>query len=661
MPQFLITGPDGKKYKVTGADANGALNALKSQLGHATGDASPPPVPQPNAAPPPSGNPGMWSTAAEALDTLTSGGQSKLNAAGGALVDSAFDYAKGNGWNYGDNYNKILQEQRDNQSTYNEQNPGLTALGQAGGIALGIARGPVWGAGLKGAAVTGAGYGAAGGALTDANSIGERIKNTAVGAGTGGFIGGTGYGLGKVIAKGAEKVSRAFSTLNAPPLTKAESEVYDLIQKAGGPAAVQQKLAQLGPEAALADVLGSSGTAAGRRAANISPEAREILTDFVSGRKAGQNTRLAADIETASGLPVGNTKNVEALKKDANAKLRPQINAAYAAARKAGYDIPLDLFDNIITTPVGVKAFRQALDNVTSRAARDPSAGGNLAVLDETKRLLDGYATQGFRIGDPMAGEYADTAKALRAAVDSHLASGNEYSAARGLRQNAYKSDEAFDLGAQLGGSRIPLGLPQAAGKVAPQFQPNVAQGYGAQKVESLLNKGATEGAYADMITPQGRAASQAALGPRNSIVENALGRERQFNITNKEIVGNSTSARQIAEMAGYGMSAAAVSQLMGNDIWTTGLTGLLGAVGRKALPTIAQKLVTKNQRTVAPFLADILTKAGLPTTRPIPPGFLEKVVTGGDQKLAKTLYLMWAQHLQSSEKTKPQTNLAYQ
>lgn len=33
MPSYIITGPDGKKYKVTGADAQGALNALRKQLG----------------------------------------------------------------------------------------------------------------------------------------------------------------------------------------------------------------------------------------------------------------------------------------------------------------------------------------------------------------------------------------------------------------------------------------------------------------------------------------------------------------------------------------------------------------------------------------------------------------------------------------------------
>lgn len=660
MPSYIITGPDGKRYKVTGPDPQGAMNALKQQLGGGVSSAGMAPdiggmLPdKPLAQPEPVGNSSLWSSGREGVETLTMGGQSKLNAAGGALVDSAFDWARGNGWNWTDNYNKLLQEERDNQTAYNEESPGLATAGRVGGLAIGVARGPAWGRGLKGAAATGAGYGFVGGALEDASSIEDRTLNAIKGAGGGALIGTGGYAAGKVLATGAEKVSRAFSTLRAEPLTKAEMEVYTLIQKAGGPMAVKKKIAELGPDAVLADVLGYAGTATSRRAANISPEARQILTDFVSARKEGQNVRLATDINTAARLPPRNTKTVDVLKKEAYAKVRPTINKAYQVARKVGADVDLKEFDNIITTPVGAPAFKQALDNVTSRAARDPSAGGNLAVLDETKRILDGWAKKGFRDADPMASEYAATAEALRTKLDDML-SGDEYAVARALRQDAYRGDEAFDLGAELGGNNITLGLPQSVPKVKPQHKAKVAQGYAASKVESLLNKNNTAGAYSSLITKQGRDAYRSALGARNTIVDKALKREQQFNLTNSEIVGNSSTSRQIAEMAGYGVGAAAAAQFLGGDIWTTGITGLLGAASRKALPTIAQKLVSDNQRLVAPFLAEILTKAKLPTTRPIPPGFLEKFVTGGDQKLARTLNLIWNGQLQNSS---PQTNL---
>lgn len=603
----------------------------------------------------PKGNPEMWGTGNQAVDFLTMGGSTKLNAAGAGLLDATLGAVKGEGFNFWDNYNKQLEQRRADQQAYAEENPVRAGLGTAGGLALGVARMPVWGKGIKGAIGTGSIYGSLGGVLQDADSIEDRTLNTLKGAGAGTIIGTGGYYGGKAIGWGAEKISKAFATLNAAPLNKAEMEVYELIQAAGGPAAVQQRLSNLGPDAALVDVLGAPGTSVARRASNISPEAREILNDFVSGRKAGQNQRVVGDMENLAGLPQGSTASVDDLVKAANDKSRPQIGAAYDTARRVGKDIPLEAFDNIITTPVGVRAFKQALDNMTSRAARDPSAGGNLAVLDETKRLLDGYAKQAFRAGDPMASEYAATAKALRDRIDQLLkSSGDEYATARALRQQAYESENALRTGEALGGSRVAPNLPEKAGAFGPTDKRLVAQGYVAKQADTLLNRNSTEGAIGQLYTPMGRRAADAALGP--NALDKTLSRERQFNITNKEIVGNSTTGRQLAEMAGWGGGAMGASMLMGNDIWTTGLTGLLGAIGRRSIPTIARKLVTDNQRTVAPFLADILTKANLPVNRPIPPGFLEKFVTDGDQKLAKTLNLIWMGHIQ---KNNPQTNPA--
>lgn len=667
MPTYLLTGPDGKRYRVKAPDQESALNAFRKKMGGAPATAPAeadlsfgmnneisnllPDTPVGQVR----GNPQLWGTGNQAVDTLTMGGSTKLNALGAGLLDSTLGAVKGEGFNFWDNYDKQLAQMRANQQAYADDNPFKTGLGTAAGVALGVARGPTWGRGVKGAAATGAGYGAFAGALEDAGSIEDRTLNVGKGMLAGGLIGSGGYYGGKALGWGAEKVSKALATLNAAPLNKAEMEVYDLIQSAGGVAAVRKRLRELGPDAALADVLGKGGTAASRRAANISPDARQILEDFVGARKETQNVRLARDIESAARLPNRNTNTVDSLKSAANDRVRPIINRAYQAARKAGADIDLKEFDNIITTPVGRPVFQEALDIVTSRAARNPDAGGNLAVLDEAKRLLDGKAEMARRDGSPMESVYRDTAKALREKLDE-LLTNDEYAVARALRQDAYRGDEAFDLGADLARPNVPLGLPQSTRNVNPQHLPKVAQGYGAAKVEQLLNKNATAGAYSTMITPQGRAAYRAALRDRSGIVDKAIDRERQFNITNKEIVGNSTTGRQLAEMAGWGGGAMGASMLMGNDIWTTGLTGLLGAIGRRSIPTIARKLVTDNQRTVAPFLADILSKANLPVNRPIPPGFLEKFVTNGDQKLAKTLNLIWLGHIQ---KNNPQTNPA--
>lgn len=818
----------------------------------------------------PQGNSNYWSMMDQALDTVTMGGSTKGSAAVGGLVDSLFDAANGDGWEFSKNYGKNLDRLRSNQRAYQNENPVRSDVGTGVGVALGITSMPVWGRGLLGAAGTGAVYGTAGGALQDADSLGERAGNALLGTATGAGIGSAGYGLAKGALWGIRKAGDVASVMRAPPEIKALSQIQKTADDVAGPynaMSLSRQLNDLGPDAINADVLGRRGTAIGRGASNISPEAREIVEGTLNARKANQNVRLATDIEGAAGLPIGNTKNVEALKKEAYEAVSPEINRAYRAMREAGYDLPLSPYDDIINTPMGRAAKAKALQSVRNRnfdqtareadnllgvapkkanpgsvanravremgstlgprprkptdlvdfikskggvsdfkgelkaldakqirglvkdggisldqarelAARegfldyrfgnsdravaestvadfldaiddnvrgnpvfssrdmyeadqwrmykdaqasraeiweaakrvadeangrsinddvlrgavsrviergdDPASAledalyedfvkfgseprevpsgifeknnrnySNAALLDEIKRALDDVSSSASRAGlNNKAAQASGMSKALRQRMDAQM-QGDEYATARGLREKAYRSDEAFDIGGLLGSSRVGLGVPQQAMKISPEFQPNVAKGYGATKVEGLLNRGSTEGAYNDLMTPQGKQATAAALGPKAKIVEKGLAREKAFNITNRELLGNSTTARQLAEMAGTGVGTAGVGMLLGFDPATSGTAGLLMAAGRKAIPTITKRLVTENQKAVAPYLAKLLTAHGFPTSQPIPvpqlTNFFEKVATAGDAKMAKTLALIWNQEVQNT------------
>jgi hypothetical protein len=591
-----------------------------------------------------------WGTANEAMDFVSGGLVSKGNAALAGLLDASVGAAKGEGWNYTDNYNKWLDQQRQAQADYNEENPIRSGIGKGAGLALGITQMPVFGKGLSGAAGTGALYGGIMGAGQDANTIGERAQNTVTGGLTGGVIGSGAYGAGSLIGMGLEKVanSRPWQILSANPEERAAMQMAELIRRGGGPGPVGDDLSRLGPDGMLADVLGEPGLAVGRNAANINPEARESIEAALLGRKAGQNQRVVGDMEGVAGLPVGSTKSVDALKKEAYEKVRPQISAAYTAARNAGAELPFEAFDNIITTPVSVPVFKQAVENVTSRAARDPSAGGNLAVLDEMKRLLDGKATQAYRAGDPMESEYRATAKALRERMDELLV-GDEYAAARGLRSQAYRVDDAFDLGEQLGGSRVPLGLPESVAKLDQGLRPNVAQAYASKKADTLLNRGSTEGALNELSTPMGQKASEAALG--KGALDKTLDREKTFNRTVRALTGNSTTARQLAEM---GLFTGAGSLWLTQDPYSSSALGILAALAKKGGPAIARKLASDAQRKSAPLIAQALIGNKLPANvKAMTPSMIERLSTADRYKLAKTLILL------EQQRQKPATNPA--
>lgn len=599
-----------------------------------------------------------WDSSRQAMDTLTMGGTTKGGAAITALLDAALNAATGKGFDYSNQYDENLVALRAAQAQYNQDSPVMARVGDAGGLALGVARLPVAGKGILGALLTGAGYGGVGGALQDAESIPARLKNTATGAGAGALIGGGGYGAGKAVGWGLDKAGKAIKNLTLPPTTRAASEVAAAADDRFGSynaMSMDRELARLGPDAVRADVLGETGRASVRKAANVSPEARETLETFGMARKGNQNVRLAADVQKAGGVPQGSRLTVEELQREAYKKAKPQIDATYTAARKAGAEIPFELFDNIITTPVGAPAFREALDVVTSRAARNPSAGGNLAVLDETKRLLDGKASAAFRSGDSAMGSvYAETAEALRSTIDDVLAKGgDQYAQARALRQAAYKAEEAFDIGEQLAQRNVPLNAAKIAKGVEAGNAPNMAAAYAQTKAQRLLNNSNTEGALTEFVTPMGREATQAAVGKNAKVIDAGVEREKIFNQFNKAL-GNSTTARQLIEAGGAGVAGAGVGGYLSDyDPVTMGVTGILSALARKTGPKLAQKITSEMQMKSAPELARLLIGKGvLPSAEVVGPNVLERLSKVEAEGLMKAILL-------ELQKNNPQTNRA--
>jgi hypothetical protein len=505
---------------------------------------------------------------------------------------------------------------------------GLTLAGRGGTAAM---------TGLKGLAARAGLMGLEGEAFNKVSSMGydqEYVPGLGVAAGAGGQVAGEG------LSAGLTKIGKAVGNYMAPAETRAAQEIFDAAQTVNPQAALAQ-LNDLGPDAMAVDVLGERGIALGRRAANLSPDARETIESAVLGRKSMQNQRVVADLEKAAGLPVGNRMNVDALKKEAYDQVSPQINAAYEAARKAGYDLPREPFRSVLESPLGKEAYQNAEGALLNRAgASGQTSASELARLDQTKRFLDSAAKKAFRAGDDDLGSQAAAlAKALRDQMDASIA-GPEYAAARALRQQAYGTEGAFDLGETLASGRVPFGLPEQAGKVAAGDKAALAKGYAAKQAENLLNRGSTEGALNQLSTPMGREGFIAALGEKAPEIIKALGREKAFNRVAKGISGNSTTARQVAEMMGTGVGSAAAAGAMGYDMTTGGTMGLLAALLKKGGPALQRKFASDASRQVAPHLADLLTRKALPASRPIAATAIEKLSEGSKQALVRALMM---------------------
>lgn len=278
----------------------------------------------------------------------------------------------------------------------------------------------------------------------------------------------------------------------------------------------------------------------------------------------------------------------------------------------------------------------------------------NAAYLDEIKRALDDVTGGAKRAGlNNKADQASNLSKALRRRMDD-LMQGNEYAAARGLREQAYKAEEAFKLGEELGQRNVPMNLPKAVAKVEPQNAPNVAAAYAQTKAQRLLNNANTEGALTEFVTPMGRDASKAALGDKGvKVLDQAVEREKLFNLLNKAL-GNSTTARQLAEIGGAGLTGGAIGGYLSDyDPATMTIMGVLSALARKTGPKMAQRMTSAAQQKTAPELAKLLTSRGLlPEGRVPPKNVLEKLSKTDAEALVKGLLL-------ELQKTNPQTNRA--
>jgi len=607
MPVFEIQGPDGKTYELDAPDQNAAMAALgnigaKQQV---------------------SESPGFFGKVDAAVrgvaDGLTLGFSDEISAGLGA--------ATGIGGTFGD-YSGNLAAQRGRDQSDERTSGGVRLAGQlAGGIALplGAARNGATlvkeGGNLAARGLRYAGEGAAYGAIAGAGSADEdRLTGAVQGGGFGAVAGAAAPAIVNGAARLAQPVVDAARNSFGPAAQQAANRVGTALRTGNLPEAdVQARLAQLGPDAALVDTMGTRGQALARASANVSPDARSTMETFSNARMANQPQRVVSSLETAAGLPQGNRLTVEGLQEAANRRTAPEIGRAYDEARALGYDLPLEDFQEIIGSPMGRRAFAEASRAVQNRmAAGNEGAASNLGLLDAMKRRLDSMGQVAARAGDnDTAAQATSLARTLRQQTDAALG-GPEYSNARALREQAYRTEEAYQTGADLARPRIDLDAPARA-RGGPRMQgpvrPEVGQGYAAEMAEAILNRRGTADSLNRLYAPMQQEAMDAALQGNAAGVRRQLETERVFGDTHRALTGNSTTARQLAEMGAVGVAGAGLGYAGGLDPTQAGVAGVAAALARKGGAAVVNKVRSGNEERVAQEIARILIARGVPTT----------------------------------------------
>lgn len=340
MPQFIITGPDGKKYKVTGPDAQGALNALKRQI---SGTSAPSPTTGMDSEISgmlPDAKLGPTATVSKSqargfglADTLGFGFSDEIGSGIGTLVEKF----KGDQRPMGQIYDDILTRGRAKDKASQEAFP----LDYLGGQAVGaVATLPIGGAGIKGAqgvwqgvkagAKTGAALGGLYGFGSGEGGLEQRVDSAGTGALVGGIVGGALPAVGGAVQGVYRAVRPAVESSNK----YAARKLVQAADRAGTtiPKAMQEvnRIGKTNPEVVLADVLGKSGQRLADAVNVKGGQGAERMFNRLQSRQRNQPDRLLSTVQRSLGDPeayYGNLDNaVQALKTNA----RPIYEAAYS-------------------------------------------------------------------------------------------------------------------------------------------------------------------------------------------------------------------------------------------------------------------------------------------------------------------------------------------
>jgi len=420
----------------------------------------------------------------------------------------------------------------------------------------------------------------------------------------GGLMGGAASaGVEKTIQAGRRFIDpmRGFAK-SGPAEQQATARILLAAKNAGiDDATAQRKLAELGPDGFIADVLGKRGQSLARSSANLSPDARTLLEEASTQRMGGQTDRLLAALQGAAGTPVG--KTVDEVVENISKASRPAINQAYNAAKAAGYDMPRTPFDQILSSPKVMSAIKQAEKEIADRVAvYGPEEASQLAVYDAAKKILD---RMGWKEGDDVAKALA--AK-LRQTVDQNLP---EYKGARALAEGIKKQQEAVMFGAEGAQRTIPNDFIKRV--TASQYPTSVSQGYALAQMERIANNKTGQNAL-DMLTgtKAGRDALVAALGPRSKNVTNQVSAERAFLDFDRGLKGGSTTARQLAELGFVGGTAGA-GYMTGFDPMQAGSIAGAAVLAKRGGSKLMEAIAKKNEAAVAPEVARRLIERSLP------------------------------------------------
>ena len=337
----------------------------------------------------------------------------RIAAAGGA--------ATGIGGTFGD-YSGNLARQRAEDERLQKEAPAANTLAHLAGGALTVPLGAgVMGPAAEGTGLlaktlmsgaTGAGIGAVQGAsdAPDLTNLPDVAKKSGFGAAGGLVLGGVLPSVGVGIGKGYNALADAL--MNPRDMSRPAAKELAAALSADTPAAVQSRVAQLGPDGMLADA-GPALLGKAQGASLNSDQGRSIMASALTGRNEATNQRVMGDVERVMG-PAEDPQTVS----DAILAHRSAVDGKnYPAALNSAPPVQtadiLAQIENHIPKTVGME--RKALENLRdmistpgekAAASVNPAVSAAPASPSASDKLAADVAAIRAKYGDAAAAAY---------------------------------------------------------------------------------------------------------------------------------------------------------------------------------------------------------------------------------------------------------------
>jgi len=411
------------------------------------------------------------------------------------------------------------------------------------------------------------GYGAASGA---GSAVGQEI-----GGDTGAIVGtvaapflaaGT---IGTVKAAG-DYAKNAFNEWKnpSPKISGSTAErnriIMEALQRSGMSAQeAQDGIKKLGTEGMMAD-LSPAFSRQLKAIVNENPQLEGIVGKSLSERSREGYSRLQNEVSAS----LGRGETVDDAIGSLESTMTPRINELYRASRETPF-APSERLRKIMEgdNPLA-EAVNEAGKNLATRRIMGETVG-NMALVDEAKKVLDGRIGEAVRSGNKS--KVRDLTMLKKFMLDEADAASPEWAAARSL----FAGKQALKDAADLGNDFFKMSADDVKG-LANGFGESEKHFYKLGAQQAILNKldsvNITSDAAKAILSKNGDLKKISTLFNSNDEFNSfvaALNREAKFKATANAVFGNSTTAKQASDLIklreGAGLAAEAVSSPLGS------------------------------------------------------------------------------------------------